>query len=437
MATIPPAQPIPIERLLLDENNPRFLRPRPQDEILSELAAQRKTLKLAAHIALNGLNPLDQAGVVPSKDKPDRYVVHEGNRRLAAVRLLNNPHLAPKPYSARYDRLCRQGGAPIPQTLGCVVFETPEQLAQWIIVKHAGELEGAGTVAWDAQQRGRFNVRSGLPEQYASAYQFLDYTIDRGWITEDDANNVNVSSLTRVLKDSQVQGILHVEASRTGVAIHLPDEAGKRLARRLVADWGRGQHRLPVSRIYNQEKRVAYADTLRSALKLERASPSASPGIRPTSSPAKASRRREPADRHTLVPRSFHISFPHKFRRVERILAELRGLNADRYTNAAAVLFRTFIELSVHAYLSKHDLPINSGDRLGTLTERALKHLEKNDLTAKSAIRPVRAALSAKGGLFSIGTLHEYVHNPDWHPVASELKRHWDNYAGFLERLWT
>jgi hypothetical protein len=93
--------------------------------------------------------------------------------------------------------------------------------------------------------------------------------------------------------------------------------------------------------------------------------------------------------------------------------------------------------MSVNSYLERNNLPRNQRDTLSQCTERAIKHLEasKGD-TVKRAIKPVRAAFSSPGGLFSLATLHEYVHNPQWHPVPSELRRHWDNYEPFLALLW-
>src|SRR5690242_10578769 len=83
---------IPIEHLMLDDENPRFATPTPQSDLFARFAANLKTQRLAAHIVANGLDPLKSLGV--TKEAPDRFIVREGNRRTAALRLLHDPQLA-------------------------------------------------------------------------------------------------------------------------------------------------------------------------------------------------------------------------------------------------------------------------------------------------------------------------------------------------------
>jgi len=433
-----------IESLVLDEQNPRFAKPLPQDEMIAHLAASPKTLKLAAHIAAHGISPLDRVAVIPSEQKPNRYVVKEGNRRVAALKLLGNPYLArQESLVARYRNIVKDAPSLIPNRLQCAVFSDPPAVEEWILNRHTGENEGAGIVGWDSMQRGRFNMRSGRSEQHAAAFRYLDDAVSREWITENEANSVNVSSLTRVLKDREVQRILHGKAGPDGVVFRLAGDGGKRLARRLVEDWSKDGG-LRVEVIYNKGKRRQYAEGLQAGLNLKEdpsatheAPPDAEGGAAPGAAEPKKPRSLAPQARTALVPRSFRVFAPAKLHRVDPILWELKHLRLATYPNAIAVLFRTFIEMSVNGYLEKYSLPRNQSDKLSQRTERAIKHLEDTRGDAvRRAIKPVRAAFSTPDSLFSLATLHEYVHNPQWHPVPSELRRHWDNYEPFLALLW-
>ena len=62
-------------------------------EAIRELAThlKRKLLVLAQDILQNGLNPSDLPFVMPLNDDRKRYIVLEGNRRLAALKSLENP----------------------------------------------------------------------------------------------------------------------------------------------------------------------------------------------------------------------------------------------------------------------------------------------------------------------------------------------------------
>lgn len=82
--------------LLIDEENPRISQPNAgQHKAMQALARHQgqKLLKLATDIVHYGLNPSELPIVMPFKDELERYVVLEGNRRLAALKALENPEL--------------------------------------------------------------------------------------------------------------------------------------------------------------------------------------------------------------------------------------------------------------------------------------------------------------------------------------------------------
>lgn len=75
---------IPINRLVLDQSNPRLRVELPQDELLATFAASPKTRALAKHIVKYGMNPLEAIAVL-SIENTRKYTVREGNRRIAAL----------------------------------------------------------------------------------------------------------------------------------------------------------------------------------------------------------------------------------------------------------------------------------------------------------------------------------------------------------------
>ncbi len=433
---------VEIEKLLLDEANPRFGKPLSQDDMLARLAADSKTQKLATHIAANGVNPLDIPAVT-SATKPGRYVMREGNRRLAALKLLTNPHLATEDrLVSRYRTIAKAAKkSAIPQRLLCMQFTRPQEADEWVLIKHGGQMEGAGTVEWDGIQRGRFNIRSGRAEQYAAAIGFLDEAVENEWISADDANDVNISSLARVLNDKQVQRDLRIKVDNGQVTLGLAKDGPERLAKRLVSDW-RKDSGLKVEEIYDQDKRRVYANRLRADLDLEDGPSTGGSSTRQAKTSAasrKAKGHSSPASRKGIIPRTFQISLPTGYERVGLIVAELKRLDTHKFPNASAVIFRTLFEISVHRYLKTNHLPVNQTDSLRVLTERAITHLTTNHAQpndVKQAVKPVRAGFSVPGGLFSIAAFNEYVHNPKWHPIPSELRSQWDNFSTFVKLLW-
>src|SRR5262245_40642842 len=85
-----------IDELLLDVRNPRHAQAKSQkDAIKKVLEEQRdKLVKLAESVVeQNGLSPLDRLLVLDKKPSENGYVVLEGNRRIAALKILANPSL--------------------------------------------------------------------------------------------------------------------------------------------------------------------------------------------------------------------------------------------------------------------------------------------------------------------------------------------------------
>ena len=91
--SIPKKQNLKLSNLYLDLLNPRFEEQKSQNEALNTMAMDQKDklLVLLRDIIINGLNPSDIPIVMPDLEKKNGYVVLEGNRRVAALKLLGKP----------------------------------------------------------------------------------------------------------------------------------------------------------------------------------------------------------------------------------------------------------------------------------------------------------------------------------------------------------
>lgn len=85
---------VSINQIHLYEDNPRHKPVRDQPAAIAHLCRSEQVLALAQDIARIGLNPLELFALVPERDGKSYYVA-EGNRRLCALLLLNDPDRAP------------------------------------------------------------------------------------------------------------------------------------------------------------------------------------------------------------------------------------------------------------------------------------------------------------------------------------------------------
>jgi len=228
---------------------------------------------------------------------------------------------------------------------------------------------------------------------------------------------------------------------------HTKEEVLKGLVR-VIDDLGTSQ--VTVSKIKNQEQRIDYinklsADELPNAEKILPIpyplgeSPDNEPETKETTITSTGKKQdRKFSNRTTLIPRECRFKITHH--RVNKIFLELKRLNADEFPNASAVMLRVFVELSLDYYLEKvigwSENQIDNS-KLAQKLMAVTNHLETNNILTPSQLAPIKKAASGQTLLVaSIKTMHGYIHNRHFSPVASELKTAWDDLELFLETLW-
>src|ERR1041384_1058674 len=84
---------VSIDDLMLDLKNPRFDRLANEREGLEKIVFSQgnKLVNLADDIATEGLSPAHRMLVVRTRGEKGKYTVIDGNRRLAALRVMVNP----------------------------------------------------------------------------------------------------------------------------------------------------------------------------------------------------------------------------------------------------------------------------------------------------------------------------------------------------------
>ena len=136
----------------LDPKNPRLPEGTDNDhEAINRLLDEGYTslLALARDLVETGeSNPAELPIVMKDGSK---YLVLEGNRRFAALKLLANPSLADDPKQrAAFKRIADKGEAP--KTVMCAVDTSRESADHWLVLRHTGMNKGVGVRTWNAEQ---------------------------------------------------------------------------------------------------------------------------------------------------------------------------------------------------------------------------------------------------------------------------------------------
>ena len=150
---------IKVDLLDFDARNARLtLNEAPsQDELVQEIARVewKSCIELLKHIVKYGqLSPLENILLL---SHGNRYIVLEGNRRLFALRLLNQHkptlQLLDERKQTQVESIVK-GHKPITE-VGAVIFEHRVDAAPWITLKHASGQGGAAMKPWRAFEKDR------------------------------------------------------------------------------------------------------------------------------------------------------------------------------------------------------------------------------------------------------------------------------------------
>ena len=360
---------IKLTSLFVNTENYRFEPLSSQKEAIDKMIEDQgdKLYSLVDDIVTNGLSPVDLIIVTPNEDS-NKYVVLEGNRRITSLKLLNNPTLIDDKYSPlrkKFQKLQKEKPNAISElkNIACAVFETPTEADIWIKRKHSGELNGIGTVTWNAQQKQRFEEKtegkSSIPLQIITLLKSQEEVSDT---IKDSLSKLNITNLQRLMSDPYVREHLGLEINN-GILVSKVkvSEVIKGLLK-VVTDILNPEFK--VSDIYNREKRKQYIDNFDKSQKPDLSNEASEQwsvqDIENNKEQAsrnsekqeiKGDKNRKTRNRGALVPKSLnlHISNP----KINKIFEELKHVQVKTCPNASSVLLRVFLELSVDAYLEK------------------------------------------------------------------------------------
>lgn len=195
---------IPLEKIFLDLKNPRHPAYQSEEEVITYLCSKEYVLELAKDIVQFGINPLELMAVIQNPDKKT-YFAAEGNRRLCALKLLEDPQLAPKDQRKEFKALSRKQ---LSHTVRAIVFKDRDAVSHWLERTHGGLQNGIGRKQWDAEQKTRFTG----DKKNLMAQQLLDYAQGEGMINAEERSK-KLSTVQRFISNPVFKDALGIDTS--------------------------------------------------------------------------------------------------------------------------------------------------------------------------------------------------------------------------------
>lgn len=458
-----------LANLFLDLGNPRYEEQESQVDALNTIAIAQgdKLLALLKDIIEHGLNPSEMLIVAPLGLERGRgnnsYVVLEGNRRVAAMKLLRNPTiLRDDKLKAKYEKIHDNYKDCVPRQIECVVMK-PEMARLWIERKHEGELGGIGTVPWDSVQKDRFKNKNRGKD--SKVLQLIDFM--KGLCRGDEAfhsqiDKIGPTNFDRLFSTPEVRYKMGLDV-KDGlfIAYHEPDVIIRGL-RSVVKHMA--QDSFTVEDIYYKEDRLKFIFKVSQDGELpdetqrnertwvlreyqfhqndsSQQNRQRSNEAREEKKSCEAAAMQLPTSRDMLISENLTLTIPNE--RINRLFVEMKGLDLNVCPNICAVMMRVFVEWSIDYFIETYD--VKGENKLNVDIHRPIRE-KFNDVVAKMKTLNCLSSDNLKGlstafsgdatSIFSFHTLNAYVHNNNFNPIPNELMLLWDNAEPFIKALW-
>ncbi len=455
---------VPITDIKLDVGNPRIRDGHDEPDCISRiLRKEDQLMALMADIAENGLTTMP----ILVKPVDDKWVVMDGNRRVTALKLLNDVSLCPEErLKPSIQTLQQAHKGNIPQSIDVLSSSNDEAIAKEVLSRHSGAQGGVGQLDWSAYLRTVYLLNHGHPPDYKRPGQYALWAEKQGIWVDDE---FPISSLQRffTIENLYLLGFV-IESDELVPAVSL--DLAKRMAQMVMTDFATT---LKVDHIRTPDLARNYIGGVRTRVGLievpstpttsdnvssplvnapidDGAVPANLPTPQPITppslpvSPLPLRPRPSPTpilsawDRKQLFGRRGpNLQIPESELKARTLVAEIRKLDVKETSLAAAMLLRGFLELSDGYYRANQSLP--DVGKLGKNVLASATHMRDSEKISISEFDIVKrlAVPDARDELLHIETLQKVMHRDTHHPNYQLVNTVWDNLAPFVRACWS
>ncbi len=425
---------IKLSDITLYDENPRFEKVFSETEAIQKiiLAQDDKLVRLAEHIIDNGFNPTD-IPIVFKKGK--KFVVKEGNRRIASLMIVNDPNLvfSNEALKNKFLLLKSQKGHLVPERVLCAIFKNPHDADEWVRLKHAVNTGGVGTEKWNSQQANRFakgNIED-LPVEL-QAIEILKKGKKTSKTTLDLIPALKATNLRRLLSDPYVRNKVGLRSYENKLT--LLNSRNKTLRNLEVVVQEISKSTFVVDEIYHKNDRKKFIDSLKLAkIKL--------PKTAIPSKPEKAGKKAKGPSIFTSLIDPNKTPPAKAGSKIPKIYKELQIVSVDVAPHASAFLLRVLFEISVKNYLKRKKILIDKYDcAVVTISGKTIKYdslRKKINYIANTYIsdHDLRNSVNLLNKNSFTITLNQFVHNELYQATPTSVRDFWTNAEPLFEFL--
>jgi hypothetical protein len=452
---------VPINDILLDVENARIRAGADQADCVARILRKEDQLvALAEDIFANGLTTMPI--LVSPLDK--KWVVKDGNRRIAALKLLNDPArwTQDSRVQARFQAIRDIDPSQVPTSVDVLWSSDEGAITRELLARHSGAMGGAGQLDWSAYLRTVYLVAHKHTAEYKRPAQYALWAERHGVALSDE---FPITSLQRFFSETNLARLGFDVGPDDDLNPNMNIDTIKRLATTLLQDFDLARKK--VEDVFTAEKATQYITDLRRMHGLTEPSPPTpqpapapgpgTPAPSPTAAPgtpapgpgggggasaappaptrAPATPKTAPAERKRIFGSGAPgIAVPAQEKKAQTIVAELRLMNLDDTPFAASMLLRALLEISDEYYRKKQGmqdkkvLAKNVAASADSMLQKSLLTQPEHDM--------VKRLTGGPDTLLQIETLQKMLHRDTHHSSKQFVNTMWDNVGCFVRACW-
>lgn len=435
---------IDVNSLQLSNNNPRLFLNENSD-VFEEMIHDQgtKIIALAEDIIEYGLNPTEFFAVYPSETK-GKFIVAEGNRRLTAIKIINEPTLIERINKSYFDRIKKViSGRKIQiGVVSCHVFQSYNDpyLHHWLAIKHMGNNDGKGTIKWDSYQKQHY-----IKDQTGNS-RLLDLhneLVSLGILQQFEIDSISKTNWERLLGKT---GMRYLGLSLVKSKYIIPTnniEIFTLKIRKICEKLSYQTVRIVydnkgIQALLNEVNKDLYGEvnlligtnteTLFNEIEISGFKNQASSDFLEISEEIEV--EKFPIDLfdrcNTIIPPKLTLSSSNI--RINSIINELKKLNPSIYPNSCGLLLRALFELSSKYYMESKNNSDLTDIKFNDIISMASSEMYRNHEINKGIHSSINQEKDKLRLLFN-----GYAHDTDAYPSADILKNYFKTHLRYIE----
>ncbi|MDP8233688.1 MAG: hypothetical protein P9M06_02650 [Candidatus Saelkia tenebricola] len=410
-----------------------------QNALINDLFLNEDAMQILESIVTNRFFPDEFPVIIKENNK---FIVIDGNRRVAALKVLLHPEIVPSK-ETKIRELIKKAGSSI-KKIEVVLAPDRDSVRHFLASKHThntrrpwkplrqayfykAELARSKTVQDLRNEYPNVNIDKFLKliniHRIAKSIQYDTAQVAKKVHSE---RSFPASTIERLYEDKQVRNFLGFDFDKNGeVKIQIRKKEFEKGFKKIVQDVA---DKVVDSRALNTEKnRKEY---------LAKFSPEETPKKTKSGSVTTSKDFKEilpPARRRTkLAPKD--IEFTLKCPGVRRMLNELQKIDYHKFPNASHDLLRSFLECALKAYYDQKGIKINSVGKYVYLDVVLKEFKKKLDSEKNIELSQVTQRIISNTTMMSYTAqfLNATNHNPSVFAVAKDVEDAWDT----MEKLF-